>query len=257
MTEDENFNGLRLTGRVALITGGAGGLGFAIAELLGKRGAAVALFDSEPSRLRSASEQLRVSGLDVLACPGDVTRQNDCDRAIQACVDRWNRLDILVNGAGIGGRNAPIWEIESDDWMRVIGVNLNGTYHMTKAAVPAMLRRGYGRIVNIASMAGKEGNANSSHYSASKAGIIGLTKSVGKELAAHGILVNAIAPAVVETDILKSQSPEHVAGLVAKIPMGRVAQPIEVARLVAFLASEDLSFSTGAVYDLSGGRATY
>lgn len=248
---------MRLRDRVALVTGAAGGLGVAIIELFGSRGASVLLFDANKSKLEQLEAQLRQRGLDVLGIEGDVTQPSDCENAVDKCLAKWGRLDILVNSAGIGGRNAPLWELEIEDWRRVIDVNLNGMFYMTRAAIPAMLKGGYGRIVNIASMAGKDGNPNSSHYSASKAGVIGLTKSLGKELAQRGILVNAIAPAVVETEILKSQSPEHIASLVTKIPMGRVGQPIEVARMVGFLVSEHLSFSTGAVFDLSGGRATY
>lgn len=253
----DDLHELRLDNRVMLITGGARGLGLSIANLLARRGAKIGLFDRDPTQLEDAQSGLRARGFDVLSVCGDVTRPIDCERVVDTCIASWGRLDGLVNSAGIGGRNAPVWEIEDGDWQAVIDVDLNGTFYATRAAVRRMLERKYGRIVNIASIAGKEGNANSSHYSAAKAGVIGFTKSIGKELANQGILVNAIAPALIETEILTTQSPEHVHELAAKIPMGRLGRPEEVARLAAFLLSDHLSFSTGAIYDLSGGRATY
>lgn len=248
---------LRLDGRVALVTGGARGIGRATAQLLGRRGAYVALFDIDGTALQQTAEDLAGVGVEVLPLRGDVTDPNDGEQAVSACVDRWGRLDILVNSAGVGGRSAPASELDTDEWLRVININLNGVFYFCRAATRQMRTQGAGRIVNIASIAGKEGNPNASHYSSSKAGVIGLTKSLGKELATQGILVTAIAPAVIETDILKEVGPEHVAYMKAKIPMDRFGKPEEVARLVGFLASEHLSFSTGAIYDISGGRATY
>lgn len=250
---------LRLDGRAALITGGARGLGRAIAELLGRRGSSVAVFDIDSQAAEETAAALRGRDIDVIPLTGDVGRPEDAHQAIAACIERWGHLDILVNNAGIGGRQVPLWEIDDDDWNRVMAVNLNSVFYFCRAAIPPMLERGYGRIVNMASIAGKEGNARNGQYSTSKAGVIGFTKSLGKELATSGILVNAVAPAVIETDILRAEGidPAVVDALVSKIPMGRMGQPIEVARLVAFLVSEHLSFSTGAVYDLSGGRATY
>jgi 3-oxoacyl-[acyl-carrier protein] reductase len=229
----------------------------ATGSLLARRGATVLLFDRDETELTHAVALEQTAGRDLNHTVGDVTEPSDCQRAVDECIARWGRLDILVNSAGIGGRNAPTWDLTDSDWSTVIDVDLNGVFYMTRSAVRQMLPRGWGRIVNISSMAGKEGNANASHYSSAKAAVIGFTKSIGKELATSGILVNAIAPAVIDTDILRSQSPEHVQQLIAKIPMGRVGTRIEVARMIAFLVSEQMSFSTGAVFDLSGGRATY
>jgi 3-oxoacyl-[acyl-carrier protein] reductase len=255
----DDLDELRLDGRTALITGGARGLGRAIAELIGHRGAAVLLFDLDGDAAKATASELASDGVDVMPMQGDVSRPEDADRAVSACVERWGRIDILVNNAGISGRQVPIWEIENEDWKRVLAVNLDSVFFFCKAAVPHMIEKRYGRIVNMASMAGKEGNANNGQYSTSKAGVIGLTKSLGKELATRGVLVNAVAPAVIETDIIRGEGidPKVRDFLISKIPMGRMGQPIELARLVGFLVSDHLTFSTGFVYDLSGGRATY
>ena len=256
---EDDLAELRLDGRVALITGGARGLGKAIAQLIGRRGAAVLLVDLDATTLERTVDDLVASGVDAVAVQGDVSKAETAHRSVAACIERWGHIDILVNNAGIGGRQVPIWEIEDQDWKRVLEVNLDSAFYFCKAAVPHMIERGYGRIVSMASMAGKEGNASNGQYSVSKAGIIGLTKSLGKELATKGVLVNAIAPAVIETDILKGEGidPKIRDLLISKIPMGRMGQPIELARLVGFLVSDHLTFSTGFVYDLSGGRATY
>lgn len=248
--------GLGLDGRVALITGGARGIGLESARLLQSRGARVALFDLSSAQFDETAAGLRG---EVIPVSGDVTVPDDSERAVAACLSEWGRLDILVNNAGIGGATAPVWELDVDDWRRVIDVNLTGQFLCCRAAVPALLRNGWGRIVNIASIAGKEGNPTSAHYSASKAGVIGLTKSLGKELATTGVLVNAIAPAVIKTEILTREGvdPGFLDSLLVKIPMMRMGEPVEVAQLVGYLSSEQLSYSTGAVYDLSGGRATY
>lgn len=251
-------NPLALDDRVAIVTGGAQGIGQAIAALLLDRGARVVLFDRNAERLAEAARELGEPDR-VIAYAGDVTSEADAEAAVAAATDTWGRLDILVNDAGIGGSTAPLWEIPVEEWRTVIDVNLTGMFIMCRAAVPAMLERGWGRIVNIASIAGKEGNPTSSHYSASKAGVIGMTKSLGKELATKGVLVNAIAPAVIETPLLTRDGVDEgfLESLLVKIPMHRMGTPDEVARLVGYLASDELTFSTGAVYDLSGGRATY
>jgi len=186
-----------------------------------------------------------------------VTRPEDVERAVETVHARWGRLDIVVNNAGITGRSVPLWELSDDDWHQVIACDLTSVFLVSRAAVRRMLAAGGGRIINIASIAGKEGNPTLVPYSTAKAGVIGLTKALAKEVATRGILVNAVAPAVIGTDLLKQMSKETVDSLIAKIPMGRIGAPAEVAALVAWLASDECSFSTGAVYDLSGGRATY
>lgn len=250
-------SGLRLDGQSALISGGASGLGEAIARLLAERGAKVFLFDRSGDGLNRVAGAFDAAGLDAKFQVGDVSDSASCNRAAAWAESNGGGIDILVNSAGIGGRNALSWELSDEEWRDVMSVNLDGIFYLTRAVVPGMRARGRGRIVNLASMAGKEGNPSSSHYSASKAGVIGFTKSVGKELAADGILVNAIAPSVIDTAMLRTQSPEHVASLVSKVPMARLGTREEVARLVGFLVSEQMTFSTGAVFDLSGGRATY
>lgn len=244
-----------LDGRSALVTGGARGLGFASARLLAERGARVTLADRDAAALESA--RAGIPGSDVVVV--DVTDPDACAGAVAQVVERTGHLDVLVNCAGIAGVNRPLWELSPEEFRSVVDVNLFGTYLMCRAAVPAMLETapGRGRIVNVASMAGKDGNPRASHYSAAKAGIIALTKSLGKELATSGILANVIAPAVIETDMASAVSPEQLAYMTSLIPMGRLGQPLEVARLIAFLSSDEVSFSTGAVYDISGGRATY
>lgn len=243
-----------LSGKAALVTGGARGIGLAIARRFVSDGARVALVDVDAAALAAAATAL---GADVLTLAADVTRAADVDGAVARVVERWGRLDILVNNAGITGRSFPIWELSDEDWRRVIEVDLTSVFLCCRAAVKVMLAQGSGRIVNIASIAGKEGNPTLVPYSTAKAGVIGLTKALAKEVATRGILVNAVAPAVIETDMLKQMERSTVDLLVSKIPMGRVGRPEEVAALVAWLASDECSFSTGAVYDLSGGRATY
>jgi 2-dehydro-3-deoxy-L-rhamnonate dehydrogenase (NAD+) len=244
---------MRLEGRTALVTGAARGIGLSIAERLIADGARVAMADRDPV-VEAAAARLGDAAVSVIA---DVTTTPDVERMVRAPVDRWGRLDVVVNNAGISGRSYPIWELTDDDWRDVIACDLTSVFLVCRAAVRVMLARGGGRIVNIASIAGKEGNPTLVPYSAAKAGVIGLTKALAKEVATKGILVNAVAPAVIETDILKQMTKETVDFLIAKIPMGRVGRPGEVAALVAWLASDECSFSTGAVYDLSGGRATY
>jgi NAD(P)-dependent dehydrogenase (short-subunit alcohol dehydrogenase family) len=240
--------------KTALVTGAARGIGLAIATRLAADGLRVALLDQDGDAVQAAA---RAIGRDALALVADVTRVRDVDGAIARVEQMWSRLDVLVNNAGITGRSFPIWELGDEDWQRVIDVDLTSVFLCCRAAVKVMLRQGSGRIVNIASIAGKEGNPTLVPYSTAKAGVIGLTKALAKEVATRGILVNAVAPAVIGTELLKQMEPSTVDLLISKIPMGRVGRPEEVAALVAWLASDECSFSTGAVYDLSGGRATY
>lgn len=250
------MNRYELTGRVAVVTGGAGGLGYCIAERILLSGGSVALWDIDAGKLAGAGKQLSDRGAVSMAAL-DLTESASVQQATEATVDRFGKIDILINNAGITGGNAATWELDPAAWRRVIDVNLIGPYLTSRFVVPVMLNGGYGRIVNVASVAGKEGNPNASHYSASKAGLIGLTKSLGKELATRGILVNCIAPAAANTDLFAQMTPEHIAYMRSKIPMNRFVEPGEVAAMVCWLASEECSFSTGAVFDISGGRATY
>jgi 2-dehydro-3-deoxy-L-rhamnonate dehydrogenase (NAD+) len=240
--------------RTALVTGAARGIGLAIARRLAADGTRVAVLDLDREGAETAAKAL---GAHALAIAADVTRSAEVDAAVAQVARRWGRLDILVNNAGITGRSFPIWELSDEDWARVIDVDLASVFYACRAAVKVMLGQGSGRIINIASIAGKEGNPTLVPYSTAKAGVIGLTKALAKEVATRGIFVNAVAPAVIGTELLAQMEKSTVDLLVSKIPMGRVGRPEEVAALVAWLASEECSFSTGAVYDLSGGRATY
>jgi len=244
----------RLEGRTALVTGAARGIGLAITERLVADGARVLIADLDSAAAKDAAARF---GDSVGALVADVTRPEHVDRIVDEPIKRWGRLDIVVNNAGITGRSFPIQDLADDDWHRVIAADLTSVFLVCRAAVRRMLETGGGRIVNIASIAGKEGNPTLVPYSAAKAGVIGLTKALAKEVATKNIFVNAVAPAVIETELLKQMERSTVDLLVSKIPMGRVGQPQEVAALVAWLASDECSFSTGAVYDLSGGRATY
>jgi 3-oxoacyl-[acyl-carrier protein] reductase len=242
------------SGRVAAITGGGRGIGRAIAERMVASGGKVTLWDRDQAEAEAAA---RAIGPAALAVAMDVTDEASVGRAVASTQAAFGSLDILVNSAGITGPTVPVETYPADAWRQVIEVDLVGIFLCCKAVIPAMKARDWGRIVNIASIAGKEGNPNASAYSAAKAGVLGLTKSLGKELATTGIRVNAVTPAAVKSDIFKQMSEEHIAFMLSKIPMGRFGLVEEVAALVCWLSSEDASFSTGAVFDVSGGRATY
>ncbi len=250
------MNRIDLAGRVAVVTGGAQGIGLAIAERLLDSGAGVALWDIDEGSLSKAASHLGGRGK-VSSTRVELTDEASVKAATDAALAAHGHIDILVNNAGITGGNAPTWELAPDVWRRVIDVNLVGPYLTCRAVVPHMVKAGYGRIINIASVAGKEGNPNASHYSASKAGLIALTKSLGKELATKGVLVNAVSPAAAKTAIFDQMTQTHIDFMLSKIPMARFLAVDEAAAMVAWLASEECSFSTGAVFDLSGGRATY
>ncbi len=239
----------RFTGRTAIVTGGAAGIGAGVAARLAAEGAAVAVWDADAAALADApaAHKARVDVADAAAVA----------HAAAAAAAALGKIDILVACAGITGPNVAVAEYPVDAWDRVIDVNLNGVFYTNRAVVPYMQKNGYGRIVNIASIAGKEGNPNAAAYSASKAGVIGLTKSLGKELANTEIRVNCVTPAAVRTAIFDQMTPQHIEYMLSKIPLGRFGQIAEIAALVCWLASEEASFSTGAVFDVSGGRATY
>jgi 3-oxoacyl-[acyl-carrier protein] reductase len=250
------MNTIDLQNRHAVVTGGARGIGYAIAHRLLQSGAQVTLWDRDATRLQQAAAALSPHGtvhtltVDVTDHPAVVAAAAETQRLMGA-------IDILVNNAGIAGRNAPLWEITPAEWRQVIDINLVGVFNCCHAVVPHMLQHGSGSMVSLASIAGKYGNPTQSHYSASKAGVIGLTKSLGRELARNNISVNCIAPAIIETELLEQFSKEHQDLIASMIPMGRMGKAEEAASLVAWLCSPDCSFSTGAVYDMSGGRADY
>ena len=248
------MNQLDLAGRHAVVTGGATGLGFAIAQRLLASHATVTLWDINAAALDSAKAQL---GATVSTVVVDVSDPTGVAAAVRQTQLAYSAVDILVNCAGITGPNAKLWDYPPEAWQQVMQVNLNGVFHCCREIVPLMRAQNYGRIVNIASVAGKEGNPNASAYSASKAGVIALTKSLGKELADTGVRVNCVAPAAVKTAIFDQMSEAHIAFMLSKIPMNRFGDPHEIAAMVAWLCTEECSFSTGAVFDLSGGRATY
>ena len=250
------MNQIDLKNRNAIVTGGARGIGYAIASRLLQSGAAVSLWDVDAEAMTKAAQELSQLGR-VVTAQVEVTDESSVNAAAEKTAAVLGGIDILVNNAGITGSNAKTWELPAAEWRRVLEIDLVGPFLCCRAVVPRMLAGGYGRIVNIASIAGKEGNPNASHYSAAKAGVIALTKSLGKELATAKVLVNCVTPAVIETDILKQMSQQHIDYMLSKIPMGRFGKTEEAAALVAWLCSEDCSFSTGAVFDLSGGRATY
>jgi NAD(P)-dependent dehydrogenase (short-subunit alcohol dehydrogenase family) len=250
------MNPLMLQGRVGIITGGARGIGLATAERMLRSGASVSLWDIDAAKLEQAREQLRPLGT-VETCEVELSREDAIEAAKQRTLGRLGKIDVLVNNAGITGGNGLTWELSPTVWRRVIEINLIAPYLVCRAIVPAMLERSYGRIVNVASVAGKEGNPNASHYSAAKAGLIGLTKSLAKELATRNVLVNCITPAAAKTEMFAQMTQQHIDYMLSKIPMNRFVEPSEIAAMICWLSSEECSFSTGAVFDISGGRATY
>lgn len=242
-----------LAGQTAIVTGAGSGIGEAIARRLAKAGAAVAVADINPA----AAASVACSIPDAFPVEVDVTSGESIARAVLTVLERTGRIDILVNNAGIGGMAAPIWEQTEEEWHRVIAINMTSVFLFTKAVIAHMRERKYGRIVNIASIAGKEGNPNMVPYSATKAAVIGLTKSAAKEVATEGICINAVSPAVVQTPILDQLTPQQIDYMTQRIPMRRTGKPDEIAAVVHFLSSPDCSFVTGQCYDASGGRATY
>ena len=250
------MNQLDLKDRVAVITGGAQGIGYATAERMLQSGASVVLWDIDAPLLAQAREVLSALGR-VATAQVELTEEASVAAACAQAIAEFGRIDILVNNAGITGGNAPTWELAPEVWRRVIEVNLIAPYLTCRAVVPQMRKQGWGRIVNVASVAGKEGDPNASHYSASNAGLIALTKSLAKELATQGILVNAVAPAAANTAMFATMTRQHIDFMLGKIPMGRFIEVQEIAAGICWLASADCSFTTGSVLDLSGGRATY
>ena len=243
-----------MQGRHAVITGGATGLGYAIAQRMLASGASVTLWDRDTSALSKACAEL---GSQAHGVTMDVGEHASVVAAVSQTLKQSPAIDALVNCAGITGPNTQVWSYPVADWQQVMQVNLNGLFYCCREVTPHMRERNYGRIVNIASVAGKDGNPNASAYSASKAAVMALTKSLGKELADTGVRVNCVTPAAVKTAIFDQMTPEHIAFMLSKIPMGRFGTPEEVASMVSWLCTEDCSFSTGAVFDLSGGRSTY
>ncbi|HXE70093.1 MAG TPA: SDR family NAD(P)-dependent oxidoreductase [Hyphomicrobiaceae bacterium] len=247
-------NMIDLKGRTAVVTGGAQGFGKAITDRFLKSGAGIAIWDRDAALAQNTAKAL---GGDVEAIGCDVADPASVAAALDATVRRFGRIDILVNNAGIAGANAKTWETDVEEWRKVMRVNLDGPFICSRAIVPGMIAQNYGRIVTIASIAGKEGNPNAAHYSASKAGVIALTKSLGKELAGYDIAVNCVTPAAAKTAIFDQITQQHIDFMLSKIPRNRFVLVEEVASMVAWMASEENSFTTGAVFDISGGRATY
>jgi 2-dehydro-3-deoxy-L-rhamnonate dehydrogenase (NAD+) len=239
-------NAQRFSGRVALVTGGSSGIGAATARRLLAEGARVASLDVHGAATEG-----------VLGLEGDVSRSAEVEAAVDATQRELGPIDVLVCSAGVPGASLATVDVTDEEWRRVMGINADGVFFSNRAVIPGMVARGYGRIVNVASIAGKEGNPMAGAYSASKAAVIGMTKAIGKDLARTGVIVNCVAPAVIETPILDGITEEHIGYMVDRIPMGRMGEPEEVAALICWLASEECSFSTGATYDISGGRAVY
>jgi 3-oxoacyl-[acyl-carrier protein] reductase len=243
--------------RVAVVTGGARGIGAAVVDRFAEEGKAVSVWDVDGSGAEGRASTVTERGGRAQAVDVDVSDPDAVTEATEETLDRFGRIDVLVNNAGIVGESGPLWEQEIEAWNRVLGVNLNGAFHCSRAVVPHMREQGWGRVVNVSSIAGKEGIPSAAPYSVSKAGIIALTKSLGEELATDGVLVNCVTPAVIRTEMLEQVSEEYLQDKIDQIPMGRLGEPEEVAELVSWLGSNACSFTTGAVFDLSGGRATY
>jgi 3-oxoacyl-[acyl-carrier protein] reductase len=248
------MNNIDLSSRVAIVTGGAQGIGRAVAERLARSGARVAIWDLDADLAQATAASIGGAATGIGIDVTDVAAVSDAARQLE---DDAGAIDILVTSAGIAGPNLKTWDYPLDEWAKIMRINVDGTLHCCRAVIPGMLKRNYGRLVLVASIAGKEGNANASAYSASKAAVIALTKSLGKELAANDIAVNCITPAAAKTRIFDQMSQEHIDFMLSKIPRGRFVQPAEIAAMVAWLASAENSFTTGAAFDLSGGRATY
>ncbi len=246
-----------MSGRVVLVTGAASGIGRAISSRLASDGWRVAAADIAGEEVSIFAEEQVQKGYEVRSYQVDIAAEQSVRLLVEAIVQELGQIDALVNSAGVAGVSAPIEALPEGEWERVLAVNLSGTFFTCRAVLPLMVSGGWGRIVNIASIAGKEGNPNAVPYSASKAGVIGLTKAIAKEVATRGVLVNCVAPAVIETPMLAQLTQQHIEYMTSKIPMARMGRPAEVAALVAWLVSDECSFSTGAVFDISGGRATY
>jgi 3-oxoacyl-[acyl-carrier protein] reductase len=247
-------NSIDLKGRIAVVTGAAQGIGYAVASRLAESGATIAVWDRDDQLMAEALPGLGAGAKGFRVEQADNASVQEAARATEAA---FGRIDILVNNAGISGPTMPVVDYPVDEWRRILDIDLNGVFYCCKAVVPGMISRGYGRIVNVASIAGKEGNPNAAAYSAAKAGVIALTKSLGKELASHDIAVNCITPAAAKTRIFDQISQQHIDYMLSRIPRGRFLKVEEAAAMVAWLVSQENSFTTGAVFDLSGGRATY
>ena len=249
------MNSYDFEGRVAIVTGGGQGIGLTVAERILESGGSVSLWDRDAALLdrldaERGDERIQTLRVDI----GDLAA---VEAATAEVVDRFGRIDVLINNAAIVGPNTTTWEYPADAFAEVVHIGLVGTFHVSRAVVPHMIAAGYGRIVNVSSVAGKEGNPNASAYSSTKAGVLALTKSLGKELAGHDIAVNAVTPAVARTTLALSQSPEHLEMILSKVPRGRMLELSEAASMICWLATQENSFTTGATFDLSGGRATY
>tara|TARA_Y100001960_G_scaffold306714_1_gene362236 strand:- start:27 stop:776 length:750 start_codon:yes stop_codon:yes gene_type:complete len=249
------MNNIDLTNKIAVVTGAAQGFGYAIAKRFVSSGAKVILIDKDPEAISTALKKNEINFVDNFQV--DIINFNEVIKIVREIIDRYNKVDIFVNNAGIAGPSHKTWDYPNEDWKSVIDIDLNGTFNCCKAVVPYMIEKNYGRIVNVASIAGKEGNPNASAYSAAKAGVIALTKSLGKELADYNIAVNCVTPAAAKTKIFDQISDEHINYMLSKIPRKRFVLVDELASMVSWMVSEENSFTTGAVFDISGGRATY